>query len=205
MKNQQDHIQKMMSKAGKHLAQMAANSAFEFWQRKDFRMYVEFQNLNQVEQDRIFNELEVSVLGLFILEVDNAIDTGEKEHKVVLSLLQKEVVVGFLTLFSDAGVEEKYIKQWEILIDMRFKEYRDNLKTALFESKKWKEFKNDEQVRMQWAVIETITINCLRYIRRGDVKEDDPLWELLRKWFITLYAPIRQIVELSKGEKEKKS
>lgn len=52
------------------------------------------------------------------------------------------------------------------------------------------QIKKDDSLRTIWARIETITIDCLSHIRRGDVKEDDPLWKLLRKWIITLDAQL---------------
>jgi len=79
---------------------------------------------------------------------------------------------------------------------MRFKEYREHFKAAIKESGSWKEFRGDEEGRQIWARIETITIDCLTHIRRGNVKKDDPLWKLLRKWLITLEAQISPIAKL---------
>lgn len=200
MKNRDKAISEMFVKSGKNLAQVAASSSFEFWQRKDFRLYVNFQSLSQTEQDRMFNELEVSVLGLFTLSLDYAASIAEAEYQKLLKTLQKEIVFGFLQLFSDLGVENKFIDQWNKLIGMRFKEYHEDLKTAVKESDSWKELKGDEEMRQTWARIETITIDCLTHIRRGDVKKDDPLWKLLRKWFISLEAQISPIVKL--GEEQ---
>ncbi|MBF8249436.1 MAG: hypothetical protein HW400_37 [Candidatus Levybacteria bacterium] len=190
----------MFMQSGKHLAQVVASSAFEFWQRKDFRLYVNFQSLSQTEQDRMFNELEVSVLGLFTLSLDYAISVAKEEYGKLLEVLQKEITYGFLQLFLDLGTEKKFVDQWNKLIEMRFKEYHEHLKAAVKESSSWKELKGDEEVRQTWARIETITIDCLTHIRRGDVKKDDPLWKLLRKWFISLEAQISPIAKL--GEEE---
>lgn len=203
MKDQAKEIIEMLSGAAGNLAQFVANSSYELWQRKDFRLYVDFDNITQTEQDRIFNELEVSVLGIFALHLDYAASILPKEQKIVIESLERELVPSFLKLFSDLGIEEKFVKQWKTLIDMRFKEYREDFKIALKESESMEEFKNeDENLRTTWARIETITIDCLTHIRRGKVEKDDPLWKLLRKWFITVDASLNPITALVKEEKK---
>lgn len=200
MRDISKEISEMFMKSGKNLAQVVASSAFEFWQRKDFRLYVNFQSLSQTEQDRMFNELEVSVLGLFTLSLDYAISIAKEEYKKLLKILQKEITYGFLQLFSDLGIEKKFIDQWDKLIGMRFKEYHEHLEISVKESGSWRELKGDEEMRQTWARIETITIDCMTHIRRGDVKKDDPLWKLLRKWFISLEAQISPIAKLGQEE-----
>lgn len=190
----------MLTGASKNLAQVVASSSFEFWQRKDFRFYVAFETISQTEQDRMFNELEVSLLGLFTLFFDDLVSSSEKEQKKVLQTLRDDLRYGFLELFLELGVEKKFIKTWEKLIDMRFMEYRKDFKSALQESEKWEEFKKDIKNQRVWARVETITIDCLSHIRRGDVKETDPLWKLLRKWFVSFEAMINPITELIKKD-----
>lgn len=198
-----ESIQEMLQQASKNLANVVANSSFEFWQRKDFRLYVDFDNISSVEQDRMFNELEVSVLGLFHLHFDNAIQNGNAEQKVVLTFLKKAVSESFLELFRDLGLDEKHIKEWERLIDLRFKEYRKDIKIALKESSTWEEFGRDDTLRDTWARIETITIDCLTHLRRGNVEEGDPLWKLLRKWLMTLDATLHPITSSSDSPQKK--
>lgn len=203
MKDYTKEIVEMMTGAGRNLAQVTASSSFEFWQRKDFRLYVNFQNITQTEQDRIFNELEVTILGLFTLHLDYALLVTAKDYKVVIQALQKEIVSGFLQLFLDTGVEQKFVKQWNMLIDMRFKEYREDYATALKESLSMKEFKGEEELRVTWVRIETMTIDCLTHIRRGKVEEKDPLGGLIRKWLITLDTSLRPFTTL--GEDKQKN
>jgi len=59
VKDRNKEIFAMLRESAGRIAQLVANSAFEFWQRKDFRLYVKFHALSQTEQDRMFNELEV--------------------------------------------------------------------------------------------------------------------------------------------------
>ena len=168
---------------------MIASESFELWQRKDFRMYVDFDHQTQEEQDRIFNELEVSLIGLYILRLDHAIIGAPKDKEITFKALRAGIKEGFLKLQSDAGVEEKYIKVWDQLIEKRLKEYREHIKITMEQSENDKNFKGkDTDLRPTWARVETMKIDCLSHIRRGKFDEKDPLWKFLTKWLITLDA-----------------
>ncbi|HSW48066.1 MAG TPA: hypothetical protein VLG67_03195 [Candidatus Saccharimonadales bacterium] len=197
MKDIKKETAKMLAGASKNIAQLVASSAFEFWSRKDYRLYVDFDNLSQTEQDRMFNELEVSVLGLFILHFDQVLITVKDERKMVFSALRKDLAPAFVHLLADSGIEKEFTDQWRTLIDMRLKEYGDDFQTAFKESKKAKELDGSDNLRITWARIETITIDCLTHLRRGEVKEDDPLWKLLRKWLITLDAQLNPFTKMN--------
>lgn len=188
MKDLQRETAKLLLKSSQGIAKVIPAASFEFWERKEFRELVNFTKLSRTEQDRMFNELEVSLLGLFDLHLTYIASIAQNEYRKVISILQKELVASFIALFSELGVEKKHINIWNVLIDMRFKEYWKHYKAALKEARGWKEFKGDDYMRVTWARIETITIDCLRHIRRGKVEKDDPLWKLLRKWFTMLDA-----------------
>lgn len=187
MKDLRHESAKLLAQASSRLIQIVPSASFEFWQRKDFRLYIVFNTISQTEQDRIFNELELTILGLFILHLEHAILTAhEQEQKLVYSSFKNDLIPAFLQLFKDNGIEKKYINQWKVLIDMRLKEYREDFKTAIEETQKMTEFKGEEVLKIAWARVETLTIDCLTHIRRGKVEADDPLWKLLRKWIISV-------------------
>lgn len=190
-------IEEMLRESSKRLATYAAESSFEMWSRKDFRLYINFPNITQTEQDRIFNELEVSILGLLTLNFDHAVSVADKKMKPVVEFLGGSVREEFLGLFRELGIEEKLIKQWDLLIDMRFKEYRKHFKYAIKEYKKSKEQEFDEETLNTLARIDTITIDCIAHVRRGNVKDDDPLWKLLKKWIITIEARISELSKIA--------
>lgn len=194
MEDLKKKIAVMMLDAGQKIAQMIASDSFELWQRKDFRMYIEFHKLDQTEQDRIFNELEVSLIGLYVLRLDQAIIGSPREKEIAFKALREGIQGGFLKLLSDSGVESKFIKQWEVLMDMRLKEYREDLKIAMKMSEKDKNFEGkDASLRPAWARAETMKIDCLSHIRRGRFDEKDPLWKFLTKWFITMDARLNPL------------
>lgn len=183
MSNERELIMQTGEKFGEIIAQVS----FDFWQDQTFRILINFESINKTEQDRIFNELEVSVLGLLILNLDNAIQTSKSDDiEAFYSMLSKASTNGFLNLYKKLNIPQKYIDEWKVLIDMRLEEYRKDFKVAQKESKSLKEIKEDPELGVIWAKVETITIDCLSHIRRGDVKPDDPLWKMLRKWFTML-------------------
>lgn len=197
MTNLKKEIARMMLEAGENIAKMIASESHQLWQRKDFRMYVDFDNLSQTEQDRIFNELEVSLIGLYVLRLDQALIDASEEKTIAFRGLKASIQEGFLKLLEDTGLENKHVKQWEKLIDIRLKEYRKDLKIALKESLNDPQFKGkDSDLRPTWARIETIMIDCLTHIRRGEIEENDPLWKFLRKWFITLDVRLTPLTKL---------
>lgn len=66
----------------------------------------------------MFNELEVSVLGLFTLHLDHAVSEAlEKERKIVFFALQKDLASGSLQVLSNAGVEKKFVDQWFVTLN----------------------------------------------------------------------------------------
>ncbi len=187
---------KVLLESGEKIAQMIAQESFDLWKRKDFRMFIDFDHQTQTEQDRIFNELEVSLIGLYVLHFDDAIENATDQAKLlVFKGLREGIQTGFLKVLGDTGVEVKYLKDWEKLVNLRLKEYRDDYKIAMKMSAKDKSFdKKDADLRPAWARAETLKIDCLSHIRRGNFDEKDPLWKFLTKWFITMDARLNPLM-----------
>ena len=198
MKNLKKETAKMLSSATDGLVKVVGSTSFEMWKRKDFRLYIDFDNITQEEQDRIFNELQVSVLGLFILHLEEALLDTTDLKKQVISAVHKDLIPAFLSLYNDLKIEKRFVDQWEELINLRLIEYKNDLKIAIKESMKMQELKDEKHLRNVWARIQTVTINSLTHIRRGKVEEKDPLWGLLRKWFISLDIKLNPITSTTK-------
>lgn len=155
-----ENLDELLLRTGEQFGEIIAQTSFELWQENTFRNLVNFDSISQTEQDRIFNELEVSALGLFILNLDHAVESSKsQETEIFYSKLKHALVEGFLNLFKKLNIEQKHIHEWRILIDMRLEEYRRDFKVALKESKKIKEVRDDLQMQVLWAKIETITID----------------------------------------------
>lgn len=178
--------EEIAERVGEVLGQVVAKVSFMLWQKEDFRELIDFDKISQTEQDRIFNELEVSFLGLFILYLENLSDDlkGQDDQKVV-DVLKEKLPKGFVSVFRNLGVEEKFVRMWEQLIKMRLDEYHEDYGLLLKEGKKIKGLKDDEAgLRFRWARVEAITLACLQHTRRGKLDEKDPLRKYLQGWII---------------------
>ena len=197
MVNLQKKTAELLLKSSQRIAQVIPSASFEFWERKDFRLLVDFNRLSHTEQDRMFNELEVSLIGLFDLHLTYIASIAQPEFKKVFTLLQKELITSFISVMSQHGVELKHINIWQALIDIRLKEYWKDYRVVLKEASSWEEFAGNDAMRLHWARIETITIGCLQHIQQGNVNKNDKLWKLLRLWFITLDTNLSSLEKLA--------
>ena len=173
----------VIKKLGKAFAKVVPRVSFMLWEKKKFRKLIDFDNISQIEQDRIFNELEVTFLGLFYLYLDNlALQLQDEKEKEVIEKLKPALINGFLSIFSELAIEEKFVSGWKVLVDMRIEEYKKDFELLLKEGKDIKELKKDGKFRIFWARIQTITLDGLSHIRRGKLDEKDPLRKLLKDW-----------------------
>lgn len=171
-----------IKKIGKDAAQMITHLSFKIWQQGDFRKLINFDNISQTEQDRIFNELEVSFIGLFVLHLDSIKPQIQSEEDLdAISRLQTAITSGFLELYRELKIDQKNLNQWETLISMRIAEYRKDFGLLMEETKKMKEFSKDGDLKYLWARVETITLDMLSHIRRGKLEHKDPLRRQLQK------------------------
>lgn len=173
------------------LAQVVAQASFDFWEDPEFRKMVKFSTLPKLEQDRIFNELEVTLLGLVALHA---------QQQPLLLELERNAVQSFLQLLSSVGVENEFVETWKLLIKQRFKEYKSDYKIAIKEAKSWEDLKDRDQLRPIWARVETLTIDCLRHIRRGKIDKGDPLWNYIRRWLTMLEVVFTKTMQESIGK-----
>lgn len=177
-------MQDLIVEAGKNLSQVIAEMSFKFWKEDKFRRFIDFERMSQTEQDRVFNELEVSALGLWLLKLDIIHEESTyDDDKKMIEKIRTGLIAGFLKLYEDLGIESKFIKDWKTLIDMRLRQYRSDYKLLLSELKKNKDHKDDAKVL---AMVQTIILDCVSHIRRGELEQDDPIIKLVRLWVLTL-------------------
>ena len=173
----------MALKLGDNIAQIVPEVSYLLWQKPEFRDLIDFNTINQAEQDRIFNELEVSFLGLFHLYLENLIvQIDDPKDSDMLAGIKSSLTEGFLSIMKGLGIQEEFIKQWSDLIEMRLKEYQTGFKYLMENSNNIKEFEKNEGQKVVWARIETVTIDCISHIRRGKMDEKDPLKKYLKEW-----------------------
>lgn len=173
---------------GNSLASLIPEVSFTIFNEPEFRQMVDFDALSQTEQDRMFNEIEVSLLGLFVLFLDHlSEETKEFADLASAEKMNDALIRGFLSIYEMLGVGAQFVKMWETLITLRLKEYREDYQSFLKEGANIKEFVEDkENMLSRWARTETITLDCVHHIRRGKIAQKDKLVTFMRMWVISV-------------------
>jgi hypothetical protein len=174
----------------KALAMIIAESSFELWQTKDFRLLINFDKISLTEQDRIFNELEVTGLGLYILHLNSL--------KNFSRFSENDLIDSFLDLNRSVGVEEQYIKIWKQLIDLRLPEYKENYDYLISHAEDFPEIQEDSSIKEPLLRLQNQMLTGLEHIRRGNLMEGDPLMDPLRKWLIMLDHVFGEALKIDK-------
>jgi hypothetical protein len=105
-----ESLEQMAEATAAGLAQTAAGAAFQLFREKQFRRLAGFEQLSQVEQDRIFNELVVAfvVLIMLLLEAPDLRVAGE--YRDYLAGVIKSVPKAHVNHLRTLGVETNHLR-----------------------------------------------------------------------------------------------
>lgn len=192
--------QKMAKILSAVLDQAVSQEAFRFFQDKNFRRLAEFNKLEQLEQDRIFNELVLAGIVLLMLTFEAPDLRVPKEFKDYLLLVKEEIPKAHLDQLKQLGIEKKYLNDWEKLIKMRYDEYqKDRLEARMVamevESREKELMVADLEKIHLLLPAQTVAIGCHHHICRGKTKRKDELFKLIFKWLGRFYVEIRVPIE----------
>ncbi len=199
-RQQIESLDQMAYETAKALLQVASVSAFQLFQDKKFHRLADFNQLNQTEQDRIFNELVVGSIVLIMLILEAPDLRVAAELRGFLSALNKKIPEAHLDYLRSLSVESKYIQQWKKLIDMRYEEYsrdRHDVRAAAMEiESSEKRLDLDDLSKIQMLVpVQTVAIGCHHHICRGNTEGRDDLFKLTLRSLSRLYVQIRVRLE----------
>ena len=185
------------------LVQAAGSSAFQLFQDTQYRRLAGFEQLSQVEQDRIFNELVVASVVLVMLVLEAPDLRVAVEFRGYLSDLNKKIPKAHVDYLRDAGVENKHLRDWEKLITMRYKEYardRHNVRAAAMQiESSEKGLDLDDLSKIQILVpVQAVAIGCHHHICRGDTEGQDDLFKLMLRSLSRFYVELRLRLEGSR-------
>jgi len=190
----------MVAATAATLAQAAAGSAFHLFRDKQFRRLAGFKLLNQVEQDRVFNELVVAsvVLIMLVLEAPDLRVAGEFHD--YLANLNKRIPKAYVDHLRTLGVETKHLRVWEKLIAMRYEEYardRHHVRAAAMQiESSEKGLDLDDLSKIQMLVpVQAVSIGCHHHICRGDTEGQDELFKLMLRSLSRFYVELRVRLE----------
>jgi len=179
--------------AGKLVKEIVATKSYSLWKDSTFRRLIGFSQISNKQQDKIFNELQVTALLhiLFFLEEKSG---GDKEQAVYANIAEY-IESAFLDLMSDVRVSDAHLKLWKGLIAKRKTEYRQDMKFVEKESAEWEVFSGEDRLlRGTWVRVITLSVGAAKLV--GGSREtlvDDPLWKEIRRWLISIEVELVNI------------
>ena len=170
-------------------------SVFHTFKETQFRELANFSKLPVAEHDRIFNELEVAGIYLGIFYIETAKSLGNDFHfwRDVEEALPKQLqrkLMGF-------GVDGGNAKLMRELIEMRRKEYEELAEHVWSGSNQAQtEFKQmPPEMKRLASLLQATAIGTADHIRRGKLKEKDPLIRYINGWLLMLQRKIGKFVK----------
>ncbi len=178
----------------------AWRQAFKLFRNRKFRELTNFKNLEQVEQDRIFNELSATAILLIIFTLEAPDLRVPSDFKDFIVYLKDEIPKAHIDQLRKLEVEEEYLEIWRKLLDMRYEEYQKDkhkVREAAMEVQSQEAtITNDDLSKIQLGLpVETLAIGAFFHIRRGKDNPDDPLFKMLLDWLGWFYLDVRLSVE----------
>lgn len=203
-KPQFESLNQMADATAATLAQAAAGTAFQLFRDQGFRRLLDLERSIQAEQDRIFNELILASLVLIMLVLEAPDLLVATEFRDYLADLNKRIPKAYVDHLRTLGVEATYLRDWEKLIAMRYKEYakdRHNVRAAAMQIESSERGLDlDDLSMIQMLVpVQAVAIGCHHHICRGNTESQDDLFKLMLKSLSKFYVELR--VRLQVGKK----
>jgi hypothetical protein len=152
----------------------------------DFRKTAGFNDLEEKEHDRIFNEIQAAGLILAAesikLEAQRLGDEREEFWRRACKLIPEE----FFDWLSELKIEKENVDIWKKLYKLRLEEYRkgaDEIKTLM----KKELPSGHEKAKEVYFLMESIAISSTLHIKRGVMEPGDRVKRYLMTWLGILH------------------
>jgi len=173
---------KSAEEIAKELISEIAKLSFKLFRNKKFRKLVELESFDQVEQDRIFNEIIISAIVLGDLFYGSVLEEPQNNKEFFLEL-KTEFLSGYGNMLIDIGSDKKDADLFKKVILIRVEEYQKIYK---------KDKKNlPEYKPLAWPFV--VAIGGYDHIKRGKGNPEDPLFQLFLDWIKQIYKLILKI------------
>ena len=178
------------------LAEASAHQAFTLFNNKEYRRSARFDALDQVEQDRIFNELVVAHLVLIMLILEAPDLRVAPEFRDQLATLKELIPKAYVDNLGTMGVEDEHLRVWEQLISLRYEEYakdRIGLRTAAMHLEALeKPLELDDLSLIQLLLpVQAVAIGCHHHVCRDKTDGRDELFKLTLNSLARFYTDVR--------------
>lgn len=197
MKHQQfESLDEIADHTAAGFVQSAAGSAFRLFRDRQFRRLAGFEKLSQTEQDRIFNELVAAFISLVMLLLEAPDLRRAREFGDYFTKLRKRIPKAHKDFLRESGVEKKYLRDWEQLLNMRYEEYardKHEVRAAAMQiESEGKRLELDDLAKIQALVpVQAVAIGCHHHICRGKTEAKDDLFKALLKSLSEFYMQLR--------------
>lgn len=159
-----------------------AELAGKIFNDNHFQRMAKVKEFDQDEQNRIFNEVQVSGLVYCMIFIEQKRQYLNENRSALWREVTEKIPKTFCGWLSELGVEKEYVNIWEKLIDLRLREYQE----GMFEMKNVLENKLDddprEDIKEMFYSLESVAIGGMLHIRREKVKMNDPLKRHMMTW-----------------------
>ena len=182
------------------LAEAAAQCAYKIFCDKQFRALACFDQLDQTEQDRIFNELLVSALLLIMLTFEAPDLDVPSDHHEYLKHVAEDIPRAHIRALRKLGVEQEHLDIWDKLIRMRYEEYQQSrlhIRAAAMELEELeRELDADGLDRIALMLpVEVIAIGCHKHVCRSQTDGRDELFKVQLRAFAKFFIHIRLLTQ----------
>lgn len=181
-------------------AQASSQQAFNLFRDKKYGDFLNISSLEQIERDRIFNELVLACLVILMLTLEAPDLQIEDAMKDVMLEVKEKIPFSYLQILRDLKIEEKYLRDWEKLIKMRCEEYSSDkldVRSAAMEVESKESDLDIEKLNIIQLIlpIHTVAIGCHHHICRGKTKGKDEAFKMLLRWLGKFYSGTRITLE----------
>ncbi|MBI2310091.1 hypothetical protein HYU89_04315 [Candidatus Collierbacteria bacterium] len=192
--------QKMAMITAAALDQAATSTALTLFNDKTYIKLTDLSGMNQLEQDRILNELILAGIIVIMLTLEAPDLRTRHDLKEYFRLLKDEVPKAHLTQLKELGIEKKHIKLWKKLIEMRYDEYvreRLDARSAAmeYESQEKPLTAADLDGIHMYLPAFTVAVGCHHHIFRGKTEGYDLAFKYLMKKLSRFYVTVRATLE----------
>lgn len=179
--------------AGKLVEEAVAVKSYSLWKDSEFRKLANFAKLNNRQQDKIFNDLQVTAL-LYVylfLEERSGKDNGDS---VVYGDIKEYMVDEFLAMMESVDVSARNLTLWRKLIALREAEFRKDFRYIVKESGHWDAFGGEgELLRNTWGRVIALSLGALGHISSDEeLSVENPLWAMIRRWLVSIESELVQ-------------
>lgn len=187
--------EELIKETSKELVNFVVSSAFKVFKDEEFRKQFNFSEQENIEQDRLFNELSLTSICLLLLLLDTASDWWQNEKRYFWQKVKSRIAERFQEWLKELGISQKYVSFWGKLIKMRYNEYKRDL-PKLYQASGIvdPEFikSDDERRKVGYVRFMAVSIGAIHHLRKGKANPKDPFFKELRTWLEVLNSQLEE-------------